>query len=49
MVGFAGKSYIFRGSSADEEESEMIEEVADFGEIEEEEMFTLRQGELEDE
>lgn len=45
--GMGGKQYVYRGSSYDEEESSMSE--ASFGEIEEEELETLRQGELEDE
>lgn len=46
--GLGGKQYIYRGSSYDEEDSSGIEEAC-FNEIEEEEMETLRQGELEDE
>lgn len=46
--GIGGKEYVYRGSSYDEEEGSMIEE-ANFNEIEEEELETLRQGEFEDE
>ena len=46
--GFGGQLYEYRGSSADEDESEVIEE-ASFGEIEEEEYRTLKIGEQEDE
>lgn len=45
--GFGGQLYEYRGSSADEDESEMEE--ASFGEIEEEEYRTLKIGEQEDE